>query len=321
MTDEEETKLDRTLATIFAREPETVDPHPDPDQLAAYLAGESEDPSEIETHLADCRECTQRLLDLEILAHPDPPRADGAADFETAAAWQALKEDLDASELEEALSEIERAEEGRSGEASDEALWEAELAAIERSMSDPAERHLPPLYTSAARRVLPLPAASERSRRPDLPRYGAQRFAYAAAAVLLLTTLGLSGWVHRLSDRASGMRAEIAELRAPRLNLPVVYLDSVRGEEDPASPSADEPLVLMIAPEAEREYPGYAVEIADSTGEVVWNGSGLVLSDHGTLRLGLGRRFLEAGEYRLRLYGEPAGASRERIAEYPLRLR
>jgi len=83
-----ETPYDAELADLFAEKGEAGE-HPDDEELFAYLGDElgGGEEERLRAHLAGCRACTARLLDLEPLATPDEPQA-AAADFELAAAWR-----------------------------------------------------------------------------------------------------------------------------------------------------------------------------------------------------------------------------------------
>ncbi len=170
--------------------------------------------------------------------------------------------------------------------------------------------------TFEERRTAAEPPAAERP--VASPAGRPTRWLQAAAAVLLLSTVGLSGWVVRLRH----------ELAAPQPNVPVLYLDQTTRSEGaggrPAGrlelePGADT-FLLMLTPTDPREFAAYEVEILAAGGEPVWSGGGLELSEYGALRLGMSRRFLEAGEYRIRLYGV-AGGVRELVDDYPVEIR
>ncbi len=259
-----ERDLDRALAELFTEEHGDGGPegHGDPEELAAYLAGElgEEEAERLRRHLEGCCECTALLLDLETLAAADEPAADGVADFELAAAWRTFEERRGAEEP----------------------------AAAERPVASPVGRPT--------------------------------RWLQAAAAVLLLSTVGLSGWVVRLQQ-------SVAELGEPQPNVPVLYLDATtRSEEAGDRPSGLElapgtdTFLLMLTPTDPREFPAYEVEILGAGDEAVWRGGGLELSEYGSLRLGLSRRFLAPGEYRIRLYGI-AGGARELVDDYRVEIR
>lgn len=174
------------------------------------------------------------------------------------------------------------------------------------------------LETAAAWRALRPRLAPEKTR-----AFPPSRLIQVAAAVLFVSTLALSGWVIRLERSAARLRDNVAAAAAPRLNVPVVYVDAIRSEEPEAGivmPPGQDFLLLMITPADPRELAAYEAEILDSEQRPVWHGTGLEMSDYGSLRLGLSRQFLSPGRYRLRLYGLVDGES-ELLEEHPLEIR
>jgi putative zinc finger protein len=71
--------------------------HPEPDELAAYHAGELAPPEErrIQDHLASCRECASLLLDLEGLGDPSFGVGSGLAGKEEV--WRRLRAEVESS--------------------------------------------------------------------------------------------------------------------------------------------------------------------------------------------------------------------------------
>jgi len=69
-------------------------PHPDPEELAAYHAGELPPAEEerLRDHLVACRECAGLLLDLDGLADPGFGAGTGSDDQEVV--WQRLREEI-----------------------------------------------------------------------------------------------------------------------------------------------------------------------------------------------------------------------------------
>jgi hypothetical protein len=131
-----------------------------------------------------------------------------------------------------------------------------------------------------------------------LARFARPRFLQAVAAVLLLATVGMAGWVARLSWLGP----------EPQLNPSILYLgESTRGEGVPGIELAtgDEWILLIVTPV--RLLPEYEVEVRNADGGQVWKGAGLHRSDHGTIRLGLPARLLPAGEYQVGLHGLDSG--------------
>lgn len=176
------------------------------------------------------------------------------------------------------------------------------------------------LETAAAWRTLRSRLAAEKTReRTFLP----SRLLQVAAAVFFVSTLALSGWVIHLERSAARLRDTLAAAAAPRLNVPVVYVDSTRSEETAGGlemPPGQDFLLLMMTPADPRELASYEVEILDAGERPIWHGTGLEMSDYGSLRLGLSRRFLPPGRYRIRLYGVVDGES-ELLEEHPLEVR
>jgi hypothetical protein len=89
--------------------------HPGVEELIAYHGGglDEDDQRRIQDHLVTCRDCLDHLLELEEFAGAvgageraegeavrarEPARDGGAADFETAAAWRAMRSRLPADE-------------------------------------------------------------------------------------------------------------------------------------------------------------------------------------------------------------------------------
>lgn len=143
--------------------------------------------------------------------------------------------------------------------------------------------------------------------------------AHRLAAGLLACSVGLSWWILSLSR-------EIGQLQEPQLNLPVAYLHlpiDHRGKEEPAPsllvPAGAPSFLLVLTPLVEPFYPEYRLEIRTSGGAEVWSGGGLTKTADGTFHVGLSRRFLRAGEYRIRLFGLTGGPP-EPIEEYAFRL-
>jgi anti-sigma factor RsiW len=102
--------------------------HPCDDELLGYRDGDLDPAAEgrLRDHLVGCRECTERLLDLDALS-PDPAIAGGAdSEIEVAAAWR----DLRAGLAEEAPEAVRRS--AASGAAGAPGRWRAlqSLAAV-----------------------------------------------------------------------------------------------------------------------------------------------------------------------------------------------
>ncbi len=141
----------------------------------------------------------------------------------------------------------------------------------------------------------------------------------AAAAVFLVTTLGLSVRVAQLQRTTAELRHDLEQ---PRLNVSVFYADATRsgGVVVDELPPDNDFFLLMLIPTERRVFASYEVEIRGADQRPIWSGKGLEMSAGGTLRLGLSRRFLPPGDYRVRLYGL-AGQDRVQIEEYALEIR
>jgi hypothetical protein len=67
--------------------------HPDAEKLSAYHADElsPEEDDAIQEHVAGCRLCAERLLELERYLEPAERKDEGVEDFATAAEWRRLR--------------------------------------------------------------------------------------------------------------------------------------------------------------------------------------------------------------------------------------
>ena len=143
----------------------------------------------------------------------------------------------------------------------------------------------------------------------DLPRW-----LQSLAAMLVMSTVALSGWVAHLRDR-------VEDLSSPQLNAPILDLypaGSTRGEggNDIQSVPADARDVLLVLHTPGRSrFEDHGVVIVDAGGHEVWKKDGLVLNSDGSFTLELPRDHLG---HRLRLVGVDPGGGRELVAEYAL---
>ena len=152
----------------------------------------------------------------------------------------------------------------------------------------------------------------ERPRRVESPRW-----LKSLAAMLLLSTLALSGWV-------ASLRSRVQELSGPQANTPVVDLypvSSVRGDGGPAIPG-----IPPIPPEAERitvilrspglpDFPSYGVELQRAGSSMTWVQDGLK-PVYNSFSLSLPRSWIE--DTRIRLVGIGLNGERRIIGEYAL---
>ncbi len=146
------------------------------------------------------------------------------------------------------------------------------------------------------------------------------RLAWAAAAVLLLTTVGLS---LRLADAGRSL----SELERVRANVLLIDLHPLaaggqRADEAPqpeVASAAGEDLVLILHLLDPGLYTRYRVELMDPEGRTMWSTDALERSPEGDFTVLLPRRLLAAGDYRIRLHGMD-GERADLLAEYDLRL-
>jgi hypothetical protein len=128
------------------------------------------------------------------------------------------------------------------------------------------------------------------------------------------------------SEQIAELRRSLEELSRPHINVPIVELEpqgSRRGEPSAtvtiAVPSGATLFTLVLNVAGEQSYPGYALEIADRGGRLVWSGRGLQKSPQNTFTVALPRRLFPAGQYRIKLYGFNSNR-RELIEDYPVRI-
>lgn len=142
--------------------------------------------------------------------------------------------------------------------------------------------------------------------------------AWAVAACLALLCVGLGSWSFHLESR-------LAELTAPRPNVPVVDLGSGTrrsGDEAVARvPAGEGPFTLYFYPDvAWGDYAAFEWSVTNEAGEAVLAGSGLEERSQ-AFTLGLDRDSLAPGSYRLHLRGVPrSGGASETLADYGFQL-
>lgn len=176
------------------------------------------------------------------------------------------------------------------------------------SQGPPQARSLP--ETSAWR------ALQSRLRAPGRPAL------QALAASLLVAALGLGFWAFHQHGAAVELREQLARLSQPQPAATLVDLypaSGVRGVDGGPSPvdlgAADHLTVILHVPESP-DAPAYEVDIVGSRGRTLWSGR-VSMDAHGTLTLGIPRSFLDAGEYRIVLYGV-TGDAREPLETFLL---
>lgn len=152
-------------------------------------------------------------------------------------------------------------------------------------------------------------------------RSGSVAVAYAMAAGLLACMVGLSGWV-------ASLHREAGQMQEPQLNPTIAILhlaEPARSGGEPAEipvvvPPGSQSFLLVLVPLVEPMETEHRLEIRTPQGRAVWSGGGLTKTADGTFVVGLSRRFLKAGQYRIRLLREGGGGKPKVVEEYAMRL-
>lgn len=165
--------------------------------------------------------------------------------------------------------------------------------------------------------------AAWRALRPLLRRPG-RTVPLALAAAFLVAAVGLGLWALQQRAETTRLQDHLARLSRPQPAAEIVDLYSdtaVRGSSGQPGPvdlsSVDHLTVILHLPEPP-DVDSFEAEILDSAGTPVWRGR-VRMDELGTLSLGLPRPFLDAGLYRIVVYGA-SGENRERLATFPLDL-
>ncbi|HVS00497.1 MAG TPA: zf-HC2 domain-containing protein [Thermoanaerobaculia bacterium] len=93
MANNSKEELKAALEGFLSEAQRDLEPHPSPDELAAYSAGElpAAEETRIQNHLALCPHCLELLLDLERWSDPESVSEPSLPAGEKAGAWQALQ--------------------------------------------------------------------------------------------------------------------------------------------------------------------------------------------------------------------------------------
>jgi hypothetical protein len=134
----------------------------------------------------------------------------------------------------------------------------------------------------------------------------------AACVALVVLTWALMG-ASRSNKR---LRAQIADLQAPRVGMTSVRLEAVRGAALPISSSKITDLEIFTS--SSTRFPLYDIELAEEDGRVFWSRS--VEKEDGNLHLFLMPGFPKPGLYRIRLFGVQ-GAERALLESYSVRIK
>ncbi|HEX6861937.1 MAG TPA: hypothetical protein VF414_03920, partial [Thermoanaerobaculia bacterium] len=137
------------------------------------------------------------------------------------------------------------------------------------------------------------------------------------AAMLVISTMALSGWVAYLRD-------QVKDLSRPQLNAPILDLypaGSTRGEGPAmqAVPPDVRLFTVVLNPAGRPAFEEYELEILDAGG-VVRRDGGLKPNPYGSFSATLSRDLLGPGDFRVRLVGIGPGGGRQTVEEYALRI-
>lgn len=93
MANNSKEELKAALEGFLSEARQGLEPHPSPDELVAYSAGElpAAEEARVQNHLALCPHCLELLLDFERFSEPGPDSEESIPAGEKAAAWQALQ--------------------------------------------------------------------------------------------------------------------------------------------------------------------------------------------------------------------------------------
>lgn len=146
----------------------------------------------------------------------------------------------------------------------------------------------------------------------------------ALAASFLVAAIGLGLWAIQQRIETARLREQLTQVTQPQPAATIMDLYSestVRGAAEKPSPvdlsSVDHLTVILNVPESP-DVAAYETEIVDSEDRALWRGR-VQRDEHGTIALGIPRPFLDAGSYRIVLYGV-TGDRRQRIETFPLDL-
>ena len=131
----------------------------------------------------------------------------------------------------------------------------------------------------------------------------------------------------RLYAERSRATREIAELRRPRLDGSIHDVFSTEflqrsgagGKANAIQAAAGGPVTLILNGAGQPRHAGYALEILDGAGRMLWRGEDLKRGADGNYLIALPAGFLGPGEYRFVILVK--AAAYERVAEYAVAVR
>lgn len=263
--------LNEALRDLAARARRDLGPHPTPEQLAAYHAGElpEDEVEKIQDHLALCHECAELLLDLADFEDPAPPAAiPGLTEADVDAAWQDLKARLAGQP------------------APERPAVPAEITASTK----PAE----PVPKPPPENVVPLQRKDSGG-----PSW---KIGYGLAAMFAIAAVGLGIW-------AGALQRQVRETGGPQVATALVSLDPKdQGTRsgDETRPSVQNPLSVTLYLDRVPDAPSYQVEILpdEDSAKPLWKSGSIKApldQDSDFLTVTLRGGFLNPGSYLFRV--------------------
>ena len=159
-----------------------------------------------------------------------------------------------------------------------------------------------------------------RDERPSnvVPFRAVPRWVQPLAAMLVISTLALSGWVAYL-------RGQVEDLSSPQLNAPILDLypaGSTRGESPAVQtvPPDARLFTVVLNPAGRPAFQEYELQIVDAEGKEIRRDGGLKPNPYGSFSVTLSRDLLGSGDFRVRLVGIDPGGGRQTVEEYALRI-
>lgn len=278
-----------------------ADDHLREDELIAYaqgqLDGRREEP--VRAHFAACAVCREALQDARDFCEPARPRETAVSEFEIRRAWKTFQPRVAREPLAAPTPEGKR-------------------------VGLPSRRVLLALAASVilAFGLTLIWALALRQEKQQLARRLQNEQQHAAERLQKLEQEKRE-WQAQASALQQ-KQEQLAQLNQPELNAPIYDLlsrDFTRrssGESEVnriTAPATANHVILILNGEGQAAFPDYRLEIVNSQGQIVWQGSGLQRDGNGNYVVTLSRTFLTAGRYRLKLYGQRAGRA-QMLAEY-----
>jgi anti-sigma factor RsiW len=290
------------------------------EELIAYHGGElaAEEKKRVQDHLVWCRECVTLLLDWEAFLNAKYEDAHQPSEAEVEAAWQRMQRRL----REEKLIAVPVPS------------WRQRFQTVFSPVRIP--------YAIAASLLIIGLAlggwiVSLRQENQRLAARLDEQLAERDQAIAAATGQARASrqQLEEMTHRSEQYETQVAELRQtldtllqPQINAPIEDLqprEVIRGEgpgKDVQSirvPSSANFFILVLHVGDQPSHPGYALEISDRRGKLVWRGDGLQMSQFNDFTVALPSQSFPAGQYRIRLYGV-RWERRQVVEEYTVRI-